>query len=80
MPLLGREPGTHAIRDLVENPDDETVPGVAVLGSTAACSSRQVRDVVEADGVLDYLRPNHVHATLKTAIDTGLGAAAVPME
>jgi sulfate permease, SulP family len=141
MPLLGREPGTHAFRDLVENPDDETVPGVAVLrldgslffataeavaervrglagsdpdlrlvvldlegadfvdsqGSAAlreiheflarrgvgfqlARVKPQVRDVVEADGVLDYLGPNHVHATLKGAIDTGLGAAAVPVE
>ena len=31
MPLLGREPGTHVFRDLVENPDDETFPGIAVL-------------------------------------------------
>jgi high affinity sulfate transporter 1 len=31
MPLLGREPGTHVFRDLVENPDDETFPGIVVL-------------------------------------------------
>ena len=31
MPLLGREPGTPVFRDLVENPDDETFPGVVVL-------------------------------------------------
>jgi high affinity sulfate transporter 1 len=31
MPLLGREPGTHVFRDLIENPDDETFPGIAVL-------------------------------------------------
>ena len=31
MPLLGREPGTQAFRDLDENPDDETFPGIAVL-------------------------------------------------
>ena len=31
MPLLGREPGTQVFRDLVENPDDETFPGIAVL-------------------------------------------------
>ena len=30
MPLLGREPGTQVFRDLVENPDDETFPGIAV--------------------------------------------------
>ena len=141
MPLLGREPGTHAFRDLVENPDDETVPGVAVLrldgslsfataeavvervrglaesepelrlvvldlegadfvdsqGSAAlreiheflerrgvglelARVKPQVRDVVEADGVLDDLGPNHVHATLKGAVDSGLGAAPLPVK
>jgi sulfate permease, SulP family len=31
MPLLGREPGTQVFRDLVENPGDETFPGIAVL-------------------------------------------------
>jgi sulfate permease, SulP family len=31
MPLLGREPGTHVFRDLVENPEDETFPGITVL-------------------------------------------------
>jgi len=31
MPLLGREPGTQVYRDLVENPDDETYPGIVVL-------------------------------------------------
>jgi len=31
MPLLGREPGTHVFRDLVENPDDETFAGIPVL-------------------------------------------------
>jgi sulfate permease, SulP family len=31
MPLLGREPGTQVFRDLVENPGDETFPGLVVL-------------------------------------------------
>jgi sulfate permease, SulP family len=31
MPLLGREPDTQVFRDLEENPDDETFPGIAVL-------------------------------------------------
>lgn len=31
MPLLGRESGTQVFRDLEENPDDETFPGIAVL-------------------------------------------------
>jgi MFS superfamily sulfate permease-like transporter len=31
MPLLGREAGTQVFRDLDENPDNETFPGLAVL-------------------------------------------------
>ncbi len=31
MPLLGREPGTQAFRELDEHPGDETFPGIAVL-------------------------------------------------
>ena len=31
MPLLGREPGTQVFRDLVENTDDETIAGIAVV-------------------------------------------------
>ena len=31
MPLLGREPGTQVFRDLIENPGDETFPGIAVV-------------------------------------------------
>ena len=31
MPLLGRERGTQVFRDLIENPDDETFPGIYVL-------------------------------------------------
>ena len=31
MPLLGREPGTQVFRDVIENPDDETFPGIAVV-------------------------------------------------
>ena len=31
MPLLGREPGTQVFRDIDENPDDETFPGIVVL-------------------------------------------------
>ncbi len=31
MPLLGREPGTQAFRDLDESPGAETFPGIAVL-------------------------------------------------
>jgi sulfate permease, SulP family len=31
MPVLGRQPGTGAFRELSENPGDETFPGIAVL-------------------------------------------------
>ena len=31
MPILGREPGTQVFRDVLDNPDDELVPGVVVV-------------------------------------------------
>jgi high affinity sulfate transporter 1 len=31
MAVLGREPGTQVFRDVLENPDDEEIPGVVVL-------------------------------------------------
>jgi sulfate permease, SulP family len=31
MPVLGRQPGTQAFRELSDNPGDETFPGIAVL-------------------------------------------------
>jgi anti-anti-sigma factor len=31
IPVVGREPGTQVFRDLVENPDDETLPRLVVL-------------------------------------------------
>ena len=31
MPVLGREPGTQAFRELAEHPDDEQFPGVVVM-------------------------------------------------
>jgi anti-anti-sigma factor len=31
MPVLGRQPGSQAFRELDEYPDDETFPGIAVL-------------------------------------------------
>ena len=53
MPLLGREPGTQAFRDLDENPDDETFPGIAVLRldsglffATAEALDDRVRGVI----------------------------------
>jgi SulP family sulfate permease len=61
IPVLGREPGTHVFRDLVENPDDETFPGVAVIRldsglffATAEALEERVRDLIEHD-TLDAL-------------------------
>ena len=57
MPLLGREPGTHVFRDLVENPEDETFPGIVVLRldgglffATAEALEDRVRDLAEDGG------------------------------
>ena len=54
MPLLGREPGTHVFRDLDENPDDETFPGIVVLRldgglffATAEALEDRVRELLE---------------------------------
>ena len=43
MPLLGRQRGTHVFRELDEQADDETFPGIAVLRLDADCSSRRQR-------------------------------------
>jgi SulP family sulfate permease len=54
MPLLGREPGTQVFRDLDENPEDETFPGVAALRldsglffATSQALEDRVRDLVQ---------------------------------
>ena len=54
MPLLGREAGTQVFRDLAENPDDETFPGIAVMRldgglffATAEALADRVRGVIE---------------------------------
>ena len=54
MPLLGREPGTQVFRDVVENPDDEQIPGIAVLRldgglffATADALADRIRTVIQ---------------------------------
>jgi anti-anti-sigma factor len=54
MPLLGREPGTQAFRELDENPGDETFGGIAVLRldsglffATAEALEERVRSVIQ---------------------------------
>lgn len=72
MPILGREPGTQVFRDLAENPDDETFPGITVLrldgglffATTDALDDR-IRDLVDAGPglralVLDFEGVNFV--------------------
>jgi len=56
MPLLGREAGTQVFRDLEENPDDETFPGIAVLRldgglffATAEALEDRVRGLEDGD-------------------------------
>ena len=54
MPVLGRQPGTQAFRDLDENPGDETFPGIAVVRldsglffATAEALDDRVRAVIQ---------------------------------
>jgi anti-anti-sigma factor len=58
MPVLGREPGTQVFRDVVENPDDEQIPGVVVLRldgglffATADALGDRVRALIQAPDV-----------------------------
>jgi sulfate permease, SulP family len=58
MAVLGREPGTQVFRDVVENPDDEQIPGVVVLRldgglffATADALGDKVRAVIQAPDV-----------------------------
>lgn len=55
MPILGREPGTQVFRDVIDNPDDELVPGVVVVRldgglffATADALEDRVRGLVHA--------------------------------
>ena len=53
MPVLGREPGTQVFRDVTENPDDETFPGIVVVRldgglffATADALEERIRELV----------------------------------
>ncbi|WP_027863084.1 SulP family inorganic anion transporter [Marmoricola sp. URHB0036] len=55
MPTLGREPGTQVFRDVLDNPDDELVPGVVVVRldgglffATADALEDRVRTLIQA--------------------------------
>jgi sulfate permease, SulP family len=56
MPVLGREHGTQVFRDLAENADDETFPGIVVLRldgglffATAEALETRIRGFADAD-------------------------------
>ena len=56
MPMLGREPGTQVFRDVLDNPDDELVPGVVVVRldgglffATADALEDRVRTLIQAE-------------------------------
>ena len=56
MPTLGREPGTQVFRDVLDNPDDELVPGVVVVRldgglffATADALEDRVRTLIQAE-------------------------------
>jgi sulfate permease, SulP family len=55
IPILGRQPGTQVFRDLTEYPEDEQVPGVAVVRldgglffATSDALEDRIRDVVQS--------------------------------
>lgn len=52
--LLGRQPGTQVFRELEQNPDDETFPGIAVVRldsglffATAEALDRRIRTIIQ---------------------------------
>jgi high affinity sulfate transporter 1 len=58
IPTLGREPGTQVFRDMVENPDDEEIPGVVVIRldgglffATSDALEDRVREVIQRPDV-----------------------------
>ena len=62
LPLLGRKPGTQAYRDLAAHPEDEQVPGVAVVRvdgglffATADAVEDRVRDLIHSRPELKLL-------------------------
>jgi high affinity sulfate transporter 1 len=138
IPELGREPGTHVFRDIIDNPDDEMFPGTTVIrldgglffatsdalekrirdlidrkepthaivldlegvnfidsqgsaklaellrvthaegvGMRLARVKPNVRTVLEADGVLDQIGPDHVHGNVQRAVRAALAEQSV---
>ena len=80
MPTLGREPGTQVFRDVIENPDDEQIPGVAVVRldgglffATADALEDRIRTVIQAESprgvVLDCEGINFLDSQGSATID-----------
>ncbi|HEU4332537.1 MAG TPA: sulfate permease [Lapillicoccus sp.] len=80
IPTLGREPGTQVFRDVIENPDDEQFPGIAVIRfdgglffATADALSDRVREIIHRPDVtclvLDCEGINFVDSQGSAAID-----------
>jgi len=80
MPTLGREPGTQVFRDVIENPADEQVPGVAVVRldgglffATADALEDRIRTVIQSEGphcvVLDCEGINFLDSQGSVTID-----------
>ena len=80
MPTLGREPGTQVFRDVIENPADEQVPGVAVVRldgglffATADALEDRIRTVIQSEGprcvVLDCEGINFLDSQGSATID-----------
>lgn len=56
IPTLGREPGTQVFRDVLENPDDEQIPGVVVVRldgglffATADALEDRIRTLIQSE-------------------------------
>jgi sulfate permease, SulP family len=80
MPILGREPGTQVFRDVVDNPDDEQVPGVVAVRldgglffATADALEDRIRTLIQSDNptcvVLDCEGINFLDSQGSAAID-----------
>jgi SulP family sulfate permease len=80
MPILGREPGTQVFRDVVENPDDEQVPGIVVLRldgglffATADALSDRIRILIQDESpscvVLDCEGINFLDSQGSASVD-----------
>lgn len=80
MPTLGREPGTQVFRDVIENPADEQIPGVAVVRldgglffATADALEDRIRSVIQSESpgcvVLDCEGINFLDSQGSATID-----------